>query len=1062
MRPLRKMLAILVAALVVPGWCTAAFSAEDAAGILAATGVKGGLVVHVGCGDGKLTAALRANESYIVHGLDADAASVEKARAHIRSLGIYGPVSVAQWTDPSRLPYAENLVNLLVAEDLGKVPMDEVLRVLAPLGVAYIGGKKTAKPWPKEIDEWSHWLHDASGDAVAHDVMVGPPRQLQWVAGPLWGKHHEGAGHSVLAMVSAGGREFDIEDETPPSVFNMSAKWFLVARDAYNGVVLWRRPLPQWFMSVWGDGGWGWGTGGPAKRLLVADRQRVYLPLGATAPLSALDAATGRELKTWDEVSGIAELVCDDGVLVVCSKKSTWAIRADAGDILWRGPGGHDVAVKDGRAFYLAGSDVLCMDLKTGRETWKVTPPPGSPPADGGKAGKAGKAAARPAGLEGPIRAGDGVILCGAHGRLLALSAETGRTLWTRPRATDLKSAFFVGGLVWTRGLGTLGESGTVGLDPKTGAARRSIPDDRVWNAGHHVRCYPPKATDRFILYNMRGVEFLDLASGDVSLTNWIRAICGQGMMPANGLLYAGPHACRCYSENILRGFYALAPARAKAPPETSAKAADRLVRGPAYGQPGSRPAGTDTAQDWPTYRHDSERSGTASSPVSRDLAPLWEAKVGGRPSPVTVAEGRLLVASPDEHRVLAFDAATGRPAWSFTAGGRVDGPPTIFQGLALFGSADGWVYCLRVGDGQLAWRFRAAPEDRRVGACGQLESAWPVHGSVLVSGGTAFVAAGRSSFLDGGMYLYGLEPATGRIVCETRLDGPWPGADVGTDNKEHQNPGYSMPGARADILVANDQRIYMGHIAFDRHMQKQDEPLSPNWPGSGKYWDDAIKYVCPNADPFKAGPELAPLSYYVVDFGRRVYSTSGLLDDSWHNRQYWAYGRVVGQYLVFRGNLAYAVRAYPNATRWTSFRSGEGYVLYAGEAFPSKKLPPVDLARWDVKYPVFEKGKEVPLALSDPEHTWHVRVPLRPVAMVLAGETLLLAGPPDLADSADALAAFEGRRGALLWAVSAANGAKLAEYPLQAPPVFEGMAAAGGRLYVCATDGRVVCFGAK
>lgn len=38
--------------------------------ILDATGVKGGLIVHLGCGDGKLTAALRVNDRYLVHGLD--------------------------------------------------------------------------------------------------------------------------------------------------------------------------------------------------------------------------------------------------------------------------------------------------------------------------------------------------------------------------------------------------------------------------------------------------------------------------------------------------------------------------------------------------------------------------------------------------------------------------------------------------------------------------------------------------------------------------------------------------------------------------------------------------------------------------------------------------------------------------------------------------------------------------------------------------------------------------------------------------------------------------------
>ena len=62
--------------------------------IIDATGVKGGLIVHLGCGDGKLTAALGAGESYLIHGLDTDAQVVRDARRNIRKLGVYGPVSV--------------------------------------------------------------------------------------------------------------------------------------------------------------------------------------------------------------------------------------------------------------------------------------------------------------------------------------------------------------------------------------------------------------------------------------------------------------------------------------------------------------------------------------------------------------------------------------------------------------------------------------------------------------------------------------------------------------------------------------------------------------------------------------------------------------------------------------------------------------------------------------------------------------------------------------------------------------------------------------------------------
>jgi hypothetical protein len=96
----------------------------------------------------------------------------------------------------------------------------------------------------------------------------------------------------------------------------------------------------------------------------------------------------------------------------------------------------------------------------------------------------------------------------------------------------------------------------------------------------------------------------------------------------------------------------------------------------------------------------------------------------------------------------------------------------------------------------------------------------------------------------------------------------------------------------------------------------------------------------------------------------------------------------------------------------------------------------------------------------------------------VLAGETLLVAGPPDLVDQelsltkladpetqqrlADQAAAMEGRGGALLLAVSAAEGRKLASYQLESLPVFDGMAAANGCLFLSTVDGNVLCLGSE
>ncbi|MHC4250379.1 MAG: class I SAM-dependent methyltransferase, partial [Planctomycetota bacterium] len=279
--------------------------------ILSTTGVKGGLVVHVGCGDGRLTVALRASDSYLVHGLDPDAADVAAARRHVASKGLCGPVSVERLSGP-RLPYADNLVNLVVAEDLAGVPTDEVMRVLAPGGVAWVKGAKTAKPRPDEIDEWTHFLHDASNNAVSRDTVVGPPKSLQWASGPRWARSHDHLS-SLSACVSARGRIFHIVDEGPVASVALPPKWKLVARDAFNGTLLWKRPIKSW------EGHLRNFRSGPADlaRRLVAERETVYVTLGYGEPVVALDAATGKTLREYPQTANSLEIILCDEVLYV-------------------------------------------------------------------------------------------------------------------------------------------------------------------------------------------------------------------------------------------------------------------------------------------------------------------------------------------------------------------------------------------------------------------------------------------------------------------------------------------------------------------------------------------------------------------------------------------------------------------------------------------------------------------------------------------------------------------------------------------------------------------------
>ena len=277
--------------------------------ILETTGVRGGLIIHIGCGDGKLTAALRANGSYMVHGLDTDGVDIAEARVYIRSKNLYGPVSVARYNGKT-LPYGDNIVNLIVAETLGNVSAEEAMRVLAPLGAMVVGGKKTVKPWPKDIDDWPQYLNKADNNAVAKDSVAGPPRYLQWIDKPTWCRSHM-AIPTVASLVSGNGRLFAIEDTAPPDNPFLPAAFRIVARDAFNGKELWTRKITPWEAVTM------YIKCQPVQqqRRMAVVGETLYCTLQLEGPTSAVDAATGEVLKVYEGTSPTQEVAYDQGIL---------------------------------------------------------------------------------------------------------------------------------------------------------------------------------------------------------------------------------------------------------------------------------------------------------------------------------------------------------------------------------------------------------------------------------------------------------------------------------------------------------------------------------------------------------------------------------------------------------------------------------------------------------------------------------------------------------------------------------------------------------------------------
>ena len=1036
-------------------------------------GVKGGLVVHLGCGDGKATVALRANERFVVHGLDTDPVNVAQAREFIHSQGIYGPVS-ADVFDGEHLPYAVDLVNVIVIGETCRVPRKELERVLVPSGVL-LGNSKSqipdarwTKPRPDALDDWSHHLHGPGNNAVSKDSVVAPVGSLKWQCGPLWSRSHEFTS-SLSILVSAGGRVFYVVDEGITSITtpDIPEQWVLIARDAFNGKELWRMPLPEW-RSRLGRNTALRSVPPTAQRCLVADGDRVFVSSLLGAPIRAVDAATGEVVKCYDRTVGTREFVkVGDSIVLYMEKDgdkgqgSVCRLELASGELAWSAPKdryrGESLGASDKVVVYHNGRSLVCFDFAGGNELWRTDAKSGS---------KRGQATT--------IIHEDIVLDCRSS-LIVAHKARTGEVLWqakTGGKAMRGYDSFVMRGCVWHAAGDRI-----VGYDLASGKPVKTLDPRDVQSDGHHLRCHRAKATENYLITQYRGVEFIGVNGQGNSQTDWTRGACSFGVVPANGLLYVPPNPCFCYPGVKVRGLNAFAPTR-----DAGRNRAPRLLKGPAYGED-LKSGIPDSGSEWSTYRGDAMRHGSTECAVAARVSVKWDIELGGRPTPPVMAGGRVYVAVKDRHAVFALDAGSGAVLWRFTAGARVDSPPTIDGGRVLFGCADGHVYCVTADKGVLVWKFRAAPAERMIMILDQLESAWPVHGSVLVEDGVVYCAAGRSSMLDGGIRLYGLNPATGEVLCEANVTS----LEKVRDDIEGRPliPSYVMEGTHADVLVSEGGHIYMGPTMFDRRLNRRDWryamdtnqttvamdiskapyiAMNPALQSSGyeafrefhRYQEKAWPQMTREYKARYGGMNLGDL-----DMGLHIAPTAGFLDDSWFNRTYWMYSArwpgwyhahraaKTGQLLAVGREQTYALQAYPERNRQSPlFTPGtRGYLLTADANDNEPVL--------DFKTRGATKG--LGFTRTAPP-VWYDWVPIRIRAMVEAGDVLFVAGAPDTVPADDPMAAFDGRRGALLRAVSAADGKVLSELKLSAPPVFDGLIAAAGCLFVSTEDDRVVC----
>ncbi|MCX6901864.1 MAG: PQQ-binding-like beta-propeller repeat protein [Verrucomicrobia bacterium] len=1009
------------------------------------TGCSGGLCVMAGSSVNiELAKDLGRTGRYLVQILEPQPAQVDKLQAQLHGVGLYGLVSVDQLST-SRLPYTENLVNVLfVNGDATKLELNEASRVLVPGGVLLVNERFAneadlqAAGWEdgkiveldtrwrmarktrvKGMDQWPLPRHGADNNPVSDDIMVGPPRRVRWVNGPQ---------QEINNMVTAGGRNFYAG---------------VLVRDSFNGLKLWETKLTP-SPAI---GGFSYKVSmGSVRPVAAKDRLYAY----SDKKVVALDAATGQVLREYAEAGQPQGILVERGVLLAIDKTGLRVVDVADGRLRWRVEAveprfvimGEDaVHFVEGATSTGAALTLASVSLADGKPRWRKNDFDWLPKVRN-------------------LVCHDGLIACevstlndNKQGNAIhILSATDGALLWSReyvPGSQHMKQArvMFVNDLIWViedqksakselkpakpapvatgnnKAKSTapkpkpakpdLDATGSrkatcVGLDPKTGKVKKSFP------AGL-THCFPPVATARYLLSGE--LSLTDLKNGKLDANRITKAACGRdaGWIPANGLIYTSPKHCICWP--MLRDYNALAPARVEGDPmEGIGVRSFRPEPGVAMVPDGIAPESP--SRDWPSYRHDARRSGSSEAAVPKTLQILWSKSLGDRPQvmiaedwrenyfirgpvgPPVVAGETVFVARPDAHQVVALDLKTGAVRWAFTANGRVDTAPTIHKGVCLFGSKSGYVYALRADNGQLLWRLRAAPVDERMVAYGQLESPWPVPGSVLVADDVAYFAAGRQALADGGILVFAVNYATGVPRWVQRL---------------HRVPQTNFYDSSAlefdnfDLLCLEDNKVAMSRWRFDR--------------SGGAMSCDA-----------KSGFAQMTARDGGVWFPRGVWSYAPRNEtEQWKERPY------LRPLAVFRGNDLFSCSQDRQTVFCRKFTPGndekfdtdwfKGWETYArgrkgGELWRSDRL--AKNARWSVM-PFGSTAGEQPVA-----------------AMVLTRNVLFAAGA-------------QGR----LVAIDPVDGRTLTE--MDVPPMaWDAMAAVDGRLLLSTQDGQVVCLGAK
>ncbi|MFC1734547.1 PQQ-binding-like beta-propeller repeat protein [Candidatus Hydrogenedentota bacterium] len=192
------------------------------------------------------------------------------------------------------------------------------------------------------------------------------------------------------------------------------------------------------------------------------------------------------------------------------------------------------------------------------------------------------------------------------------------------------------------------------------------------------------------------------------------------------------------------------------------------------------------SAKDWPQYRADAARSGYTSETLSTDLSLKWTYRPTHPPSPAwsgrdtrmpfdqayhtVIASETVLFGSSSDCKVYALDPKTGAEKWSFFTDGPVRFAPAVWRDRAFIASDDGYLYCLRIRDGEQLWKLRGGIDEEMVLGNDRMISRRPTRGGPVIFNDTVYFGSGI--WPSEKVHILAVEPITGKVIWENDSSG--------------------------------------------------------------------------------------------------------------------------------------------------------------------------------------------------------------------------------------------------------------------------------------------------